>query len=276
MVRYYRAHLSKPPSLLYVGGGMISAEREEWVQPVNQWSMFFHLSEGILSIGTRVFPFGPGSVSIVPPGHRCGFDKVWTGTDCRWHTFDLPGTPTDPVALPVVSHLSTERFTYLLDHGAAVSKSIDRTIAWASAFIWETLWSLSRPPDALRSSSHLYDAESYIREHLSENLKVSAIAGGVGISQSQLLRLFRVEHGATVQQFIRDLRVNEARRLLTTTSMPLKEIAHKVGFTDPQHFNKVIRWNTGYSPTRLRAGLSTSDEESQAPAQAEGSEEFTT
>lgn len=234
---------------------MISADRREWIQPADLWSMYFYKSEGMLTVGTRVYPFWPKSVSIVPPGHRCQHDRVWTGTECNWHTFNLPGSPNDAAALPVMSHLSEDRFERLLSHGMEISPSIDRTITWTAVFILDTLWSLSRPTDALRSSPHLYDAEAFIRERIGENLRVEQIADEVGISRMHLLRLFKVEHGMSVQQFIRDLRVNEAKRLLTTTNMPIKEIAHRVGFSDPQHFNKVVRWNTGYSPTRLRAGF---------------------
>lgn len=255
MTRYYRAHLSRPPTTLNVGDGSISLERAEWVQPHDRWSMFLYETGGLLNVGMRVYPFSRGSVSLIPPGYRCGHDKVWGGTACKWYTFDLPGEPRDPVALPVMTHLSAERYQTLLDRHEDMVTSIDRTISRAAAFVWDVLWGLSRPPDVLRSSLHLYDAEAYIREHLSQNLRVEAIAQTVGVSQTHLLRLFRLEHGATVQQFIRDLRINEARRLLTTTGIPIKEIAHRVGISDPQHFNKVIRWNTGYSPTQLRSGF---------------------
>jgi len=48
--------------------------------------------------------------------------------------------------------------------------------------------------------------------------------------------------------------VLEARRLLLHTGLGAAQISQKLGFEDPAYFSRFIRRETGFSPSRLRAG----------------------
>jgi transcriptional regulator GlxA family with amidase domain len=52
--------------------------------------------------------------------------------------------------------------------------------------------------------------------------------------------------------YLRTVRVQASRRLLTTTSRTLAEIAAAVGFTDQSHFTKRFREVTGITPGEYR------------------------
>lgn len=80
------------------------------------------------------------------------------------------------------------------------------------------------------------------------------MARQMGVSHNQLTLLFQKQFGCGVREFIRRERVGKARELLTRSRLPVKSIAIECGFPDLQHFNKVIRSDTGHSPRQIRAG----------------------
>jgi transcriptional regulator GlxA family with amidase domain len=58
--------------------------------------------------------------------------------------------------------------------------------------------------------------------------------------------------------WLRRLRVAEARRLLADLDLPVKEVGRRVGFEDPYHFSRVFRAIDGLSPSAHREAILTS------------------
>jgi len=95
-------------------------------------------------------------------------------------------------------------------------------------------------------------AADYIRDHLGEQLPLSAIAEHAGFSVRQLQRLFRRVFGMTIHQFIIRSRVHASIQELTHTDRPIAEIAVTFGFSDQSAFTNRFREVTGMSPRRYR------------------------
>ena len=68
---------------------------------------------------------------------------------------------------------------------------------------------------------------------LDEALSVERIAVGVGMSSRTLSRWCREHLGESPAQLVRRIRVDEARRLLEGTALPLKDISERAGLGDP-------------------------------------------
>jgi AraC-like DNA-binding protein len=102
-------------------------------------------------------------------------------------------------------------------------------------------------------------AEEFCRHQLSAPISVGAIAAAVGLSRSQLSRLFLSTYGMGPAQRLRQLRVELARRLLAETTLSVKEIAHACGFVRPNHFGRVFQNETGTTASAFRAGRATTD-----------------
>ena len=85
---------------------------------------------------------------------------------------------------------------------------------------------------------------------------ISALAKLVNLSPSRLRHLFKSETGLTPNQFIKEVRLNEAERLVRTTFLRVKEIMNRVGFLDESHFGHEFKKAYGVSPStyRSRAG----------------------
>ena len=73
-----------------------------------------------------------------------------------------------------------------------------------------------------------------------------------GVSYRSFLRHWHKIYNRTPRQFIGDLRAQAGRRMLETTSMPIKEIALRVGLADPYYFSRIFKNHTGASPEAWR------------------------
>ncbi|TNJ42981.1 helix-turn-helix domain-containing protein [Tamlana fucoidanivorans] len=85
--------------------------------------------------------------------------------------------------------------------------------------------------------------EQFSVEHLSE------IAG---ISRSHLHRRLKKLKGISISQFIREIRLDEALKLLQENTATISEIAYQVGFNSTSYFNKCFHDRYGYAPSEAK------------------------
>uniref|UniRef100_UPI00321663BF helix-turn-helix domain-containing protein n=1 Tax=uncultured Draconibacterium sp. TaxID=1573823 RepID=UPI00321663BF len=81
-----------------------------------------------------------------------------------------------------------------------------------------------------------------------EKFGVSELAAQLGLSRSQVLRKVKTASGISANQFIRNIRLEEATRLLQNDELTASEIAYKVGFSSPSYFNKCFHDKYGFTP----------------------------
>lgn len=103
--------------------------------------------------------------------------------------------------------------------------------------------------------SWLRRAVEFLREGRTQGLDMEGIARQVGVHPVHLARTFRRHYGCTPADFVRGLKVDDARRRLATTQDPLGTIALDAGFSDQSHFSRVFREKTGFSPAEYRRSL---------------------
>ena len=93
---------------------------------------------------------------------------------------------------------------------------------------------------------------SFIDQHFTERITNTDLCERLHCSEVTLIALFRRSVGITPQQYLCSRRLDHARQLLLTTSLPLKQIATASGFADPLYFSRVFSQKTGLSPSRFR------------------------
>ncbi len=92
----------------------------------------------------------------------------------------------------------------------------------------------------------------YIREHIEARVKVSELAELVLLSSSHFHRQFKVSFGEPPAIYITGQRMRLARDLLTTTDLPVAQIALGCGLSDQAHFSRVFRRSVGTTPRLYR------------------------
>ncbi len=98
------------------------------------------------------------------------------------------------------------------------------------------------------------DMIAYIQLHLEEELNLSMLAEHFGKNASVLSNAFSKETGQTLTNFIHQIRIQEAVRLINTTNMSVSEIALAVGYQDFSYFSKIFVKHIGMSPREYRKG----------------------
>lgn len=82
-----------------------------------------------------------------------------------------------------------------------------------------------------------------------------ALAGEIGVHEAHLARTFRRIHGCTVGEYLRWLKLEEAKRRLAESTDNLTEIALNAGFYDQAHFSREFRKAFGTTPAAYRKSL---------------------
>lgn len=93
-----------------------------------------------------------------------------------------------------------------------------------------------------------------MRQHYGRALTLARLADAVHLSVWHLCHLFKMETGKPPAQFLKSIRMEEARRLLESTLLSVKEVVNKVGMNDQSHFVKDFKKIYGETPTKYRGG----------------------
>lgn len=103
-----------------------------------------------------------------------------------------------------------------------------------------------------RSEGAINQAKQYITEHYKASITLEEVAGKVQLSPYYFSKLFKEEAGVTFIEWLSTYRIEKAKKLLSDTTMSLKEICYEVGYHDPNYFSRVFRKMTGTTPTDYR------------------------
>ncbi len=95
-------------------------------------------------------------------------------------------------------------------------------------------------------------ALAFINENISESeLSVEVLASKVFLSRSQLYRKLKTLTGVSVNEFIRNVRLEKAKQLIELGNNNINEISYKVGFNSPSYFTKCYKAKYGHLPTHI-------------------------
>jgi transcriptional regulator GlxA family with amidase domain len=89
----------------------------------------------------------------------------------------------------------------------------------------------------------------WIMRHLNEDLSVNTLARRVCMSPSHFNRAFKSVLGSTPAAFVENLRVNEARRRLSSPRKTVESVAELVGFSNADEFRRAFQKRFGAKPT---------------------------
>ena len=91
-------------------------------------------------------------------------------------------------------------------------------------------------------------------EHFRKERLISFYAGKLAMTADRLNDHVKRATGVTAGHLIRQRVLTEAKRQLVFTSRPIHEIAYDLGFSDPSHFARFFRKQTGMTPQDFREG----------------------
>lgn len=104
----------------------------------------------------------------------------------------------------------------------------------------------------LKGNKFAVAVKDYIMDNIDMRITTTDIANALSMNRTQLCNNFKRITGDTVAAFILELKVNEAKRLLRTTSKTLAEISYHLAFSSQSHFQNTFKRLTGITPSQYR------------------------
>ena len=189
------------------------------------------------------------------------------------HAVDYGGEPVRILSVQI----DFERFAYIREHSIVFDSSAScrsetiarlghriyqefRRMDAVSALALEGLVfeifaeaSRSKAITSKRKSPGWFEqAKEFLHDNFSESFIFADVARIVGVHPVHLARVFREQTGCTIGEYVRRLRVEFACRQISTTEIPLSEIALAAGFADQSHLTKTFKAHFGLTPSEYR------------------------
>ena len=102
------------------------------------------------------------------------------------------------------------------------------------------------------------EAKKWLLKNIANSINIDDLMSFVGYSRVRLLSLFKDYTGQTPGEYLRGIRIDKAKELLSESSQTAAEIAKICGLGDPAHFCRLFKKMTGLTPMRWRQLKSTS------------------
>jgi AraC family transcriptional activator of pobA len=246
---------------------------------------YFPAASGSMTAGGRDWSIEGGEVFVIAPGDvmgpfdpRAGEHLDGWGVSFTPDAFgpDVPGSylawRTHPLLAPFVRGAATgalrlsvppaERPEWTARIEALRGELAERRDGYreaALAHLTLLLVAVSRLAadvvDDLRDNREPLLAEVFavIEQQYPQPLSLRDVARAVSVSPGHLTTTVRRRTGRTVQDWIVERRMVQARRLLAATDLPVGEVGRRVGYPDPGYFARVFGRANGASPARWRA-----------------------
>lgn len=106
-----------------------------------------------------------------------------------------------------------------------------------------------------RDDYYIQKAKEYIGKNYSSDITLTSISEHLNIHPNYFSSLFKKKAGISYTQFLRQVRIEAACRLIKNTTKKFYEIAELSGYHDTVQFNRAFREETGMSPSAYRSGL---------------------
>lgn len=102
------------------------------------------------------------------------------------------------------------------------------------------------------NSRRVQKIQQYINEHYQEEIRLNQLADMVGMSSVAFSRFFKLRTGKVLSDYIIDIRLGHASRLLVDSTMSVAEICYECGFNNLSNFNRIFKKKKNCSPKEFR------------------------
>ena len=113
------------------------------------------------------------------------------------------------------------------------------------------LLDLLKPAESYQADK-LHILTDYLMQNIGQVLTLQQISKDLGISVPSLKRLTQENCSKSPIAYFNELKMEEAKRLITESPLNITEIALRLGFSSVHHFSKTFKQKTGFSPSEFK------------------------
>lgn len=100
-----------------------------------------------------------------------------------------------------------------------------------------------------KESPYITEAIEYMKTHFTKNINMAIVANQVSVNYTWFSEKFKEHTGMNFNEYLKRMRMEEAKKLLAKGFYKVYEVAERSGFSDVKYFMKQFREETGLSPT---------------------------
>ena len=101
-------------------------------------------------------------------------------------------------------------------------------------------------------SRRVQKVQAYIDENYKEEIRLADLANLVGMTPTAFSRFFKLRTGKSISDYIIDVRLGHASRMLVDSTTSIAEICYDCGFNNISNFNRIFKKKKGQSPKIFR------------------------
>lgn len=109
----------------------------------------------------------------------------------------------------------------------------------------------------IRDMDTIKEASSFVESNYDTPLSIAELCSQFAISPSKLQEGFKLMHGRTVADYVRDVRVCKAEDLIKNTDLNISEVVYSIGFTSRSYFSKIFKEKYNCSPKEYKVAQKT-------------------
>lgn len=109
--------------------------------------------------------------------------------------------------------------------------------------------------DQNKNQAKMRQAVEYIKENYAKDLNMAVVSNDLSMNYSLFSYSFKEYTGCNFVNYLKEIRMKEAKRLLADTDLKIIEISQKVGYDNEKHFMKMFKATCGVSPTEYRNNI---------------------
>lgn len=135
--------------------------------------------------------------------------------------------------------------------GADDCDSVDALFGFLTAEI-EGSFSKAAQQKKQEDNRPIRTAKKYMKEHYMEPITLEDVSAMAGFNPTYFSSLFKKETGSSFLEYLSGVRMDEAKRLLRETGIPVAVVCEHVGYSDVKYFTKAFIKYTGLKPNEYR------------------------
>ncbi len=163
-----------------------------------------------------------------------------------------------------ISHYIVEYFLWYIPNKAGLDGSysslagiggfrcVDDYTAELKRFIREICRFLRADKNEGKQADEIDSALAYINGNYHKELSLTMVANHVSLNYNYFSSLFNERTGMSFVDYLKRIRMEQAKELLRSTDLKIQEVAFRVGYENPKYFTRVFRESTGVSPQEYK------------------------
>ncbi|WP_254450198.1 AraC family transcriptional regulator [Cohnella herbarum] len=220
--------------------------------------------EARMMIDSDHYEMRRGSVCLIKPEHTLGSEALSEDVTLYLIRFDVYGSGEEgndllkdvksfdlPQAARELMISPPDKLVALCEELYRTSRSEDELSRFKCQIDFQSLLYFIQLNSRIRqvsTDSALEQVKKYVEEQYTEPLTVHQLAHMAELSSNYFVDLFKKRFGRSVMDYVAELRLQEAKRLLSLREWKLRDIANRVGYGDEFYFSRKFKKQYGISP----------------------------